>query len=126
LGTAAASRGLWSIESDGNNTHRFIRQSDQQPVSQTLAGGVSQTTLGFGANWNTAVNRKLSYAYAVNNFASTVDNLAIQTDTSGSLPSPTTLNIGNTSGGSHWGGTIRRLTYWPQRLSNSTLQAITQ
>jgi len=126
LGTAAVSRALWSIESDANNVHRFLRQSDQQPVSQTIAGGVSQVTFGFGANWNTAANRKLSYAYAVNNFASTVDNLAIQTDTSGSLPSPTTLNIGNTSGFSPFGGTIRRLTYWPQRLSNSTLQTITQ
>jgi hypothetical protein len=25
-----------------------------------------------------------------------------------------------------YNGTIKRLTYWPQRLPNSTLQAITQ
>jgi hypothetical protein len=40
----------------------------------------------------------------------------------------TTLDIGTQSGAStaFFNGTIRRLTYWPQRLSNPTLQAITQ
>ena len=40
----------------------------------------------------------------------------------------TTLDIGTQSGAAtaFFNGTIRRLTYWPQRLDNATLQAITQ
>jgi hypothetical protein len=50
------------------------------------------------------------------------------TDTSGAMP--VALNQ-TTIGSSFTGtevlcGTIRRLTYWPQRLPNSTLQTITQ
>jgi hypothetical protein len=126
VGTAAVSRFLWSIEGDANNVHRFFRQSDQQPVSQTIVGGASQSTFGFGAVWNTTVNRKLSYAYALNNFASTFDAVGIQTDTSGTLPTTSTLNIGHFSGGNQFGGTIKRLTYWPVRLPNATLQQLTQ
>ena len=52
------------------------------------------------------------------------------TDTSCSMPAaPTTFTIGK-AGWSGAGGyancPIRRLTYWPQRLTNSTLQASTQ
>jgi hypothetical protein len=40
---------------------------------------------------------------------------------------PDRLFIGSRTGSSLiLNGTIRRLTYWPQRLPNSTLQAITQ
>ena len=125
VGTAAVSRGLWSIETDGNNVHRFFRQSDQQPVSQTIVGGASQSTFGFGEIWNTTTTRKLSYAYALNNFASTFDAVGIQTDTSGTLPTVSTLNIGSLSGANQFGGTIKRLCYWRQALPGSTLQAIT-
>jgi hypothetical protein len=126
LGTVALSIGVWSIESSGSNVHRFFRQSDQQPVAQTLVGGIPQTTFGFGAIWNTPVNRRLCYAYAANNFASVVDTLTVRTDASGLLPTATLLNIGNLTRGNYWGGTIRHLTYYPKRLTNSQLQALTR
>jgi hypothetical protein len=42
------------------------------------------------------------------------------------MPVVNQLAIGQRVTGNRMTGTIRRLTYWPQRLSNSTLQAITQ
>ena len=43
------------------------------------------------------------------------------------LPTVDRITIGSGALGTNFlGGTIRRLTYWPQRLANSTLQQITQ
>ena len=41
------------------------------------------------------------------------------------MPVVTQAVIGNGAASTHLNGTIRRLTYWPQRLSNATLQALT-
>lgn len=127
IGAAAVSRGVLSIDgASANDAHRLFRQSDLQPVMQTLVSGVAQSTFGFGAIWSTSTPQKMAYAYATNNFAGTVNNATVQTDSSGTVPTTSTLNIGNLSAGSHFGGTIRRITYWPARLSNTTLQQITQ
>jgi hypothetical protein len=126
MGSAAVSRGVVSIDGTGGDVHRIFRQSDLQPVAQSLVGGVAQSTFGLGATWSTAASRRISYAYAVNNFSASIDGGTTQTDVSGTLPTTSTLNIGNISGNNHFGGTIKRLTYWPVRLANNTLQAITQ
>jgi hypothetical protein len=72
--------------------------------------------------------RKTALAYQQDNFAGAADGAAFITDTSGTLPTVDRLSVGaNWAGnGNFLGGPIRRLTYWPQRLSNSTLQQITQ
>jgi hypothetical protein len=126
MGSAAVSRGVVSIDGAAGDVHRIFRQSDLQPVVQTVVGNVAQSTFGFGATWSTAASRRISYAYVVNNFAASIDGGTAQTDVSGTLPTTSTLNIGSISGGSQFGGTIKRLTYWPTRLSNTTLQQITQ
>jgi len=126
MGSAAVSRGVVSIDGAAGDVHRIFRQSDLQPVVQTLVSNTSQAAFGFGATWSTAALRRISYAYAVNNFAGSVDGGAIQTDTTGALPATSTLNIGSLSGANQFGGTIKRLTYWPVRLSNTSLQQITQ
>ena len=66
----------------------------------------------------------MSAAYATNDIAQSVNGASTQTDTSVTLMTPTQLFIGFAS--AYFGGTIRRLTYFPIRLANSTLQAITQ
>jgi hypothetical protein len=51
----------------------------------------------------------------------------VSTDGSGTVPTVDRLTIGNSgSANEQLGGTIRRLTYWPSRLPNSTLQEITR
>jgi hypothetical protein len=42
------------------------------------------------------------------------------------MPVVNQLAIGTRVNANRMTGTIRRLTYWPQRLSNTTLQALTQ
>ena len=49
------------------------------------------------------------------------------TDTVCTVPTPDRMLIGFSSAATNYlSGTIRRLTYWPQRLSNTSLQQITQ
>jgi hypothetical protein len=91
-----------------------------------LSGGVSQGELsqfGFAsgaARWASAF-RTNDFALAIN-----LSPSVVSTRTSGTLPNVMTqLRIGS-GFGKQFTGTIKRLTYWPQRLPNSTLQAVTQ
>jgi hypothetical protein len=67
-------------------------------------------------------------AFQADNFGESLNGLATRTDNTGTIPTVDRLFIGSnwTGNGSFLNGTIKRLTYWPQRLSNSTLQQITQ
>jgi hypothetical protein len=76
----------------------------------------------------TTLSRRIIGAYAVNNVASSVNGSIPSSDTSVTLPTGINqLRLGTSNDGSTaHNGTIRRLTFFPQRLPNSTLQAITQ
>jgi hypothetical protein len=72
---------------------------------------------------------RCSFGYALNNSAFVTNVNAIATDINCLMPSGVTYaTIGkfDFGGGESHNGTIRRLTYFPQRLPNSTLQSITQ
>jgi hypothetical protein len=64
-------------------------------------------------------------AYALNDFASVVNGGTVGTDTLGAVPvAVNKASLG--SGKSFWlNGTIARFTYYPTRLSNVALQALT-
>jgi hypothetical protein len=64
-------------------------------------------------------------AWSANNFAS-VTTGAVATDTTGTIPTVTQLLLGSgPSAIGVLGGHIRRITYYPQRLPNATLKALT-
>jgi hypothetical protein len=66
--------------------------------------------------------------YQVNDFIMAANGVLSIADTSGVLPTAlTALGIGQQgSGNLQYNGHIRRLTFWPQRLPNTSLQSITQ
>jgi hypothetical protein len=70
---------------------------------------------------------KTAGAYKLNDFQQATNSTLSTADTAGTLPTLTVLNIGanETGSGSMLNGTIKRLTYWPVRLANPTLQSIT-
>ena len=72
--------------------------------------------------------RKLATAFQANNFAASVNGGSANTDASGTAPTVDRLRLGDRTGAATTNlfGTIRRLTYWPTRLSNEVLQRITQ
>lgn len=70
---------------------------------------------------------KTAGVYKLNDFQQATNSILGTADTAATLPTLTVLNIGanETGSGSMLNGTIKRLTYWPVRLANPTLQSIT-
>jgi len=89
--------------------------------------GSSQASLTLLSPSVVGVSYKTAGGYAVDNFAASVNGLAPVTDTSGTLPTTSQLVIGanGAANGGFFNGTLRRLCFWPTRLPNATLQAIT-
>jgi hypothetical protein len=76
-----------------------------------------------------STDRKVAYAISSNDFAISADGGAALTTNSGNLYTPMVdMSVGSNSThvSNFMNGTISRLTYWPTRLSNDTLQGITQ
>ena len=71
---------------------------------------------------------KRAIGYKSGDYASTLNGGASVTSSAAGIPSGTNqLNIGSSlSNDNQINGHISRLTYWPTRLPNSTLQAVTQ
>jgi hypothetical protein len=93
------------------------------------SGGSDQAVLS--AAVSSSANTNVAFGYALNSFAAVSNGGTISTDTAGNVPAAQIrLKIGSTAwdtgGGNNVNGTIKRLTYWPTRLANTTLQQITQ
>ena len=109
---------------DASNRH-IIYNADAQIAGYTVVGGVTQAYLPMGSLAANTTS-KMAYAYQVNNFAASQNGGAVSTDTSGSLPVPTLMGIGSGGlGGNQLNGHIRSIRYYPTRLSNAQLQALT-
>jgi hypothetical protein len=77
-----------------------------------------QASLGSTAAANTPY--KTAFGYALNDFAVSINGASVSTDTSGILP---VVNIAEFLSG---GSTFKKLAFYPERLSNAQLQALTQ
>jgi hypothetical protein len=96
----------------------------------TFSSNTAVSVLVLGAVGTAGLFNKLSSTYKVNDFAAVRSGGTVQVDTSGAVPvSPIQLCLGRAPSGlavTYINGTIKRLTYWPTRLANTTLQQITQ
>ena len=69
---------------------------------------------------------KMAASLSTNDVALTRDGQSVTTDTSFTLPRFTRLQIGNHQFLSPWNGTIKKIAFYPKRLPNATLQAMTE
>jgi len=113
--------------SDGTLSNRTGLRWDTSS-SLTLLSITSSVTDGFvGLTLNSSqAPNKIAYAFAANDLSGTASGNSVTADTAVAFPSVNQLGIGNVAGVSPFTGWVRRLTYWPQRLSNETLQQITR
>ena len=75
---------------------------------------------------NAGVVFKLASAYKVNDFAASLNGGAVQTDTSGTVPTITNVGIGHYPSFNQYSNChIARLRYYNTRLTNSQLQGLT-
>lgn len=105
----------------------LYRQSDNQPVARVRDSSVNSFINGFGASWTTTAVNKNALAYESNNFASSNNSGTPAISSSGTVPSVSVLALGSSSGTSGFlNGCLQNFIYYPARLSDSTLQALTK
>jgi hypothetical protein len=90
------------------------------------ASGVTQADLT-GSVPGPAQPNRLAGAYKVNDFQGYANGVSIGADTSGSVPSVTQLVVGSeaATAGPQLCGHVRRVTYYPRRLTNAEMQQAT-
>jgi hypothetical protein len=95
--------------------------------TQINVSGVTQAALALASPSAININYKVALAYAVNDFASVLNAGTVQTDTSGTIPVVSRFNIGigDNTISNPLNGTIKKLSFYPARLTNAQLQALT-
>ena len=116
--TASASNRWYTLGNNGSNRAQFV----MRPLGSVQAD-INDSGVSIPPNTMT----KISVAYAVNDFAISQNGRSPITDTSGYVTNDLNqLIIGNTSAGNaSLNGIIRKIAYYPIRLSNTNLQALT-
>lgn len=90
-------------------------------TSKGTSAGIS------GGNTSIGVNYSLAFAYKANDFAVSVNGGSVQTDTSGIVPQVNQLAVGwrRDSSNKTANGTIKKIVYYPLRVSNADLVELT-
>lgn len=115
-----------SVLSDG--TLANLMQTYAGPTGWAVGGdasGVSQFNLGFFSTYTPNVPAKFAFAFRNNDFVATVNGATPVADTSGTVPIVSQFNIGSLPAGNQFNGRIRRIVFYPTRLTNAQLQALT-
>ena len=112
------------------NRGQFSARIDIHYVNGFIAAEIEESGLSFQFNGGTALANtvyKTTLGYAANNAAASVNGSAATTDTSVTLmTNATQMNIGrNVTFDMFLNGHIRKIAYWPRRLSNTLLQQLT-
>jgi hypothetical protein len=108
---------------DGSSSNSLGIIETSAPITQLiiLDSNVSQTNLIYNQS---GLNKKV-FAYKSNDVAFVANAGAILTDTSAFIPNVNRIDLHTRLGADPYNGHIFRLSYWPTRLPDSTLQALT-
>lgn len=110
-----------------NNMIRFVFGT-ATPANQRFdvnTGGVSQAAVLVNATGVVNTLYKDAGAYKLNDIAATENGAAVGTDNVATIPTVTNLKIGSNAITAYLNGWVQRFTYYPRRLSNAELQALT-
>jgi hypothetical protein len=124
-----SSRALVSIDNDSNAERIQLRHNSTTARIQLVVDNNStQFSASLAPNsFPPGEYRKLAMAMKVNDFAGVVDDAGtVNQNSSGTMPTPTQMQIGLGPSNAQPCKPIKRLTYWPARLPNETLQTLTQ
>jgi hypothetical protein len=113
---------------NGTDTTRIMitRRGDAKAGLNVAVSNVTSCDLDSGVTLAVGSIVKTASAYKLDDFAIVANASSAVVDTSGSIPTNDRANIGSRIAGTYLNGTIRRLTFWGQRLPNNILQSITQ
>jgi hypothetical protein len=108
---------------DGTISNRIAMRNGNNFSSVVTVSGSPVASLELTA-WNSNITKQ-AIAYKVDDFAYTTNGASVVTDTSGAIPSVNRLGIGLTGTQNFLNGTISRIAYYPVRVTNAQLQALT-
>jgi hypothetical protein len=122
IASQVKTQAVWELT--GGTVLSSLRQP-QGTLNQFRAviGGTFTGSPGTGASLTTGVTFA---AVAYSGTAGRLQVGSVGTDTTGSALDATSLSIGSLAGLTQLNGRIKRLCFWPTRLSNEVLQRITQ
>jgi hypothetical protein len=117
----------WDISSATNENYNLRYASASQLQSAGSVGGVNQWNIAPAGYSTTGLRYKAALGIKVDDISQSAQGIITGSDNLASIPSANKIDIGQSRTGGDVGVlTIHRLTYWPTRLPNSTLQAVTQ
>jgi len=122
---ASGTRGVAGFNDNTANERIELFTSGTDPKMLLVDVGTTQADLD-GGTIVASTMTKTAMAYAVNDFSIVHAAGTAVTDTNGTLPTVNRLLIGADQAGNYQNGRTKRLTYWPTRLADTTLQQITQ
>jgi len=115
--------------SDGtiNNSIDVYKRANADVSTRFAVGvGAPANQVFLNAGTFTAATNKIAAAYKENDFAVSLNGGASLTDTAGTVPVVNNLLLGSyVLSTAYLGGYLRRITYYPARLTNAALQQIT-
>ena len=108
---------------DGTISNRIAMRNGNNFSSVVTVSGSPVAGLELTA-WNSNITKQ-AIAYKVDDFAYTTNGASVVTDTSGAIPSVNRLGIGLTGTQNFLNGYIQRIAYYPVRVTDAQLQALT-
>jgi hypothetical protein len=125
---ATSSRTLYSIEVSGSLTNRLDINVPTNNIIQvrSIVANTAVVSMNNGS-YVLGQNYKTSFGYKVGDYASATNGGSVVTNSfGGALPSYGLLSIGAISNGTtNINGHIRKLSYYPSRLTDTQLAALT-
>jgi hypothetical protein len=131
VNTSAASSNRCALSASASTTDRhtlsLINASNTAAVYFLMTASATQVNAALGPTLPAGTRRSMSYAYETNNVNAAVDGTLGTVDTSCTIPTNiNTLVIGGiSSSNAVLNGHLARLVYWPARLPNADLLALT-
>jgi len=123
--TASYAPGIISIN-NGTNQNEMLQfySGNTQINTYVKAANVTVANVA-GVPFASGLRAKAASRFKTNSVNGAVNGALGTEDTSVTIPTVTTLKIGQQVTSATLNGTISRITYWPTRLPNDTLQTIT-
>jgi hypothetical protein len=123
---SAASLLAFHDTTNNNSVTLFARRAGVAGAAGTQAlvrsSGADQTA--FGSVTYPATDARIILAYKADDVATSLNGAAALTDTSATIPTLTHARIGGNYLNA-WNGHIRKIAYWPKRLTNTLLEQLT-
>jgi hypothetical protein len=118
--------GFFGLMSINNGTTANETYCTQVASSARVYVG-STGAITCSGTWNTNTFGSLAFAYKANDCAASFEGNSVATDTSVTLPTVDRMRIGNRADGLNpLSGYVKKILYWPSRLTNAQIQAFSK